>query len=116
MLVLGNTMIMSARERTKEYAVLKTLGFSGGRLTTLLAGESLIISALGAGLGIALSYPVVELFSLMVPKSWFPIFYIEPITIVLAGSSAIVVGVLAALFPIQRALKTSIVDGLRFVG
>lgn len=116
MLVLGNTMIMSARERTKEYAVLKTLGFSGGQLTTLLAGEALIISALGAGLGIALSYPVVELFSLMVPKSWFPIFYIEPITIVLAGSSAIVVGVLAALFPIQRALKTSIVDGLRFVG
>ncbi|MGH2569149.1 MAG: ABC transporter permease [Bacteroidota bacterium] len=116
MLVLGNTMIMSARERTKEYAVLKTLGFSGRRLTALIAGESMVISILGAGIGLTLSYPVVELFSLMVPKSWFPIFYIEPATVVLAGGSALVVGIVAALFPIQRAVKTPIVDGLRFVG
>ncbi len=116
MLVLGNTMIMSARERTKEYAVLKTLGFSGSHLTALIAGESLMISIMGAALGLFLSYPIVELFSLMVPKSWFPIFYIEPATIVLGATSALVVGIVAALFPIQRALRTSIVEGLRFVG
>jgi putative ABC transport system permease protein len=116
MLVLGNTMIMSARERTKEYAVLKTLGFSAGHLTALIAGESLIISIIGATLGLLLSYPVVDLFSLMVPKSWFPIFYIEPETIVLGATAALVVAIAAALFPIQRALRTSIVEGLRFVG
>ncbi|HEX9829507.1 MAG TPA: FtsX-like permease family protein [Bacteroidota bacterium] len=116
MLVLGNTMIMSARERTKEYAVLKTIGFSGGRLVTLIAGESMIISILGAALGLLLTLPLVEMFSLFVPKSWFPIFYVEPITYVLAGTSALLVGIVAALFPIQRAVKTSIVDGLRFVG
>ncbi|MBI4429783.1 MAG: FtsX-like permease family protein [Ignavibacteriales bacterium] len=116
MLVLGNTMIMSARERTKEYAVLKTIGFSGSHLTKLIAGESMIISILGGALGLLLTYPIVGMFSLFVPKSWFPIFYIEPITIVLAGTSALVVGVIAALFPIQRAVRTSIVDGLRFVG
>lgn len=116
MLVLGNTMIMSARERTKEYAVLKTLGFSGGRLISLIAGESLIISVLGAGFGLLLTLPLVEMFSLFVPKSWFPIFYIEPITYVLAATSALLVGIMAALFPIQRAVKTTIVDGLRFVG
>ncbi|MCI0707559.1 MAG: ABC transporter permease [Ignavibacteriae bacterium] len=116
MLVLGNTMIMSARERTKEYAVLKTLGFSGGRLISLIAGESLIISVLGAAAGLLLTLPLVEMFSLFVPKSWFPIFYVEPVTYVLAGTSAVLVGIAAALFPIQRAVKTSIVDGLRFVG
>lgn len=116
MLVLGNTMIMSARERTKEYAVLKTIGFSGNHLMTLIAGESLIISVMGGGLGLLLTYPIVGMFSLFVPKSWFPIFYIEPITIVLAGTSALVVGLIASLFPIQRAVRTSIVDGLRFVG
>lgn len=116
MLVLGNTMIMSARERTKEYAVLKTLGFSGGRLAALIAGESLIISIFGAALGLFLTYPVVELFALMVPKSWFPIFYVEPVTTILAGFSALLVGIVAALFPIQRAVRTSIVEGLRFVG
>ena len=116
MLVLGNTMIMSARERTKEYAVLKTIGFSGGRLITLIAGESMIISILGAAFGLLLTLPLVEMFSLFVPKSWFPIFYVEPITYILAGTSALAVGIVAALFPIQRAVKTSIVDGLRFVG
>ena len=42
LLVLGNTMIMSARERTHEFAVLKALGFSGGQLFFLIAGESMI--------------------------------------------------------------------------
>jgi putative ABC transport system permease protein len=116
MLILGNTMIMSARERTKEYAVLKTIGFSGSLLTKLIAGESIIISLLGGGLGIALTYPIVGLFSLVVPKSWFPVFYVEPMTLLLAGSSALLVGIVASLFPIQRSLRTSIVDGLRFVG
>lgn len=116
MLVLGNTMIMSARERTKEYAVFKTIGFSGKHLIGLIAGESLFISALGAILGLVLTYPIVNLFSLMVPKSFFPVFYVEPITVFLACLSALTVGFAASLFPIQRALRTSIVDGLRFVG
>ncbi len=116
LLVLGNTMIMAARERTTEYAVLKTLGFSGPRLAAIIAGESIVISIFGAGLGLALGYPIIELFSLMVPKSWFPIFYIEPVTIVLAAGSALLVGIVASLVPVQRAVRTSIVDGLRFVG
>jgi putative ABC transport system permease protein len=52
MLVLGNTMIMAARERTREYAVFKTLGFSGGHLVGLIMGESMVISVLGGGLGL----------------------------------------------------------------
>ena len=116
LLVLGNTMIMSARERTKEYAVLKTIGFSGKHLLGLIAGESLVISALGGALGLLLTYPLVGVFSIAVPKSWFPVFYVEPTTLVMAGLSALVVGIVASLFPVQRALRTSIVDGLRFVG
>jgi putative ABC transport system permease protein len=116
MLILGNTMIMSARERTVEYAVLKTLGFSSSHLVGLIAGESLVISMLGGAFGLVLTYPVVGLFSAIVPKSWFPVFYVEPTTIILAGLSALLVGVVASLFPIQKSLRTSIVDGLRFVG
>ncbi|GJQ20264.1 MAG: ABC transporter ATP-binding protein [Bacteroidia bacterium] len=116
MLVLGNTMIMSARERTKEYAVLKTLGFSAKHLVTLIAGESLVISFLAGGLGLLLTYPIVGMFSLFVPKTWFPIFYVEPSTVALAALSALGVGIAASFFPIQRALRTSIVNGLRFVG
>ena len=116
MLVLGNTMIMSARERTREYAVFKTLGFTGGHLVGLILGESLLISVLGGGFGLFLTVPVIEGFAAFVPKGWFPIFNLESITMILAASSAILVGVVASLFPIQRAIGTRIVDGLRHLG
>lgn len=116
MLVLGNTMIMSARERTREYAVFKTLGFSAGHLIGLIAGESFLISFIGGALGLAFTLPIVQMFQAFIPKGWFPVFNVEPITIILAGLSALLVGIAASLFPIQRALRTKIVDGLRFIG
>ena len=116
MLVLGNTMIMSTRERTREYAVFKTLGFTGGHLVGLILGESLLISLLGGGFGLFLTVPLIEGFAALVPKGWFPIFNLESITMILAASSAILVGVVASLFPIQRAIGTRIVDGLRHLG
>lgn len=116
MLVLANTMVMSARERTREYAVFKTLGFSAYHLTRLILGESMLISCLGGGIGISLLYPIVAGFEQVMPKGFFPFFFIEPVTVALAASSAILIGVLASIFPIQRALSTKIVDGFRFVG
>lgn len=116
MLVLANTMIMSARERTREYAVLKTLGFSTGHLTGLIFGETLVVSALGGGIGLALCFPFVSGISQAIPKGMFPVFQIEPITIILALSAVGLISIIAAIFPIQRALTTKIVDGFRFVG
>ena len=116
MLVLGNTMIMSARERTREYAVLKTLGFSGKHLVGLILGESLVIAFLGAGVGVFLSIPAVDGFAAAMPKGFFPIFFTEPLTYVIAASSAILIGLMASIFPLQRALSIRIVDGLRFIG
>jgi putative ABC transport system permease protein len=116
MLVLGNTMIMSARERTREYAVFKTLGFSGGHLFGLILGESIFISALGAGSGLLVTYPIVSGIAAILPKGFFPYFFITPSTLVLAAVAALVVGLAASIFPIQRALRTRIVDGLRFIG
>ncbi len=116
MLVLANTMIMSARERTREYAVFKTLGFSTIHLTGLILGESLLISLLGGAIGIALTYPIVAGFEQAIPKGFFPFFFIEPKTTIMAFSAAVLVGIFAALFPIYRTLKTKIVEGFRFVG
>ena len=116
MLVLGNTMIMSARERTREYAVFKTIGFSAKQMIVLILGESLFISAIGGGLGLLLTFPIVNGVSQAIPKGFFPVFELEPITLIFAVSSAILIGVAASIFPIMKALKTSIVDGLRFIG
>jgi putative ABC transport system permease protein len=116
MLVLGNTMIMSARERTREYAVLKTLGFSGKHLAGIILGESLLISIIGGGIGLFFTYPIVSGLGEMIPAGMFPVFEIKTITLILAGSAALIIGIAASIFPIQRALKTKIVDGFRFVG
>lgn len=116
MLVLANTMIMAARERTREYAVFKTLGFSAKHLVGLIMGESMFMALLGGGIGLLITFPMVAGFAAVIPKGWFPVFEVETITIVLAVSASIIIGIVSAIFPIQRALSTRIVDGFRFVG
>lgn len=116
LLVLGNTMIMSARERTHEYAVLKALGFSGAKLFFLITGESLILALLGSALGLLATIPAVEGFQTALPKGWFPIFFIKPETIYLAAASGLLVGMVASLIPFRRVMTTKIVEGLRHVG
>lgn len=116
LLVLANTMIMSSRERTTEYAVLKTLGFSTYHLTFLILGESMFIAFLGGILGLFFTFPIVTGFGNHLPKGFFPVFQVEPITIILCVVAIVVIGLVAAYFPIHRALRTKIVDGLRFVG
>jgi putative ABC transport system permease protein len=116
LLVLGNTMIMSARERTHEYAVLKMLGFSGPNLFLLVTGESLILSVLGSAAGLLVTYPAVASFQKALPKGWFPVFYIKPETILLAAAAGLLVGLAASAIPVRRILTTRIVEGLRHVG
>ncbi|MFV3127500.1 ABC transporter permease [Niveispirillum sp. KHB5.9] len=48
LMIVGNTMVMAVRERTKEIGVMKTLGFPSGRIFRLVLGESLLLAALGA--------------------------------------------------------------------
>ena len=63
LVVVANTMAMSVRERLWEYAVLKTLGFVSGQIALLILGESLVITLLGGGLGIALTFPLAQTFA-----------------------------------------------------
>lgn len=51
LMVVGNTMAMSVRERTREIGVLKTLGFPSGRILKLVLGESVLLAFLGGVAG-----------------------------------------------------------------
>ncbi len=55
--VVANTVAMSVRERTNEYAIFKTLGFGGWRIAGLILGESIVITMMGCAFGIAVTYP-----------------------------------------------------------
>ncbi len=114
LLVLGNTMAMTARERINEYAVMKTLGFRGPHIVGLILGESVVIAVLGGLLGLGLSWLVIP--GMRAALSVFlPAFPLEPITLILGFAAALLVGILASVFPIIKALRTSIVDGLRII-
>lgn len=115
LLVLANTILMTARERTREYAVLKTLGFQGRHIAGFIIGESLLIAVCGGLLGLALTFPIVRGFGLALP-GFFPIIRVEPLTIALALGAALLSGLAAAAVPTVRALRTPIVSGLRMIG
>ncbi|HMA72883.1 MAG TPA: FtsX-like permease family protein [Xanthobacteraceae bacterium] len=55
LMIVGNTMALTVRERTREIGVLKTLGFTGGRILRLVLGESVLLSLLGGLPGLALA-------------------------------------------------------------
>lgn len=114
MLVLGNTMAMTARERVSEYAVMKTLGYRPVHIVGLIFGESLFMAMIGGGLGLAIAFPITLLIKVAL-SSFFPVFGIQLMTLVYAALSAVIVGLLAAIFPTVKAVRTPIVDGLRIV-
>ncbi len=115
LVLLANTMAMSARERQGEYAVLKTLGFRPRHLAAIILGESLLL-ALGGGLiGLALTFPGVWVFKTKLGQ-YFRVFPLTNATLALGLATALGVGVLAALLPAWRAGRVGIAEALRKVG
>jgi putative ABC transport system permease protein len=113
--VMANTMAMTARERLSEYATLKALGFSPAFVAALIFGESMMLAAIGAGAGIALTYPIANAFGTAM-GTLFPSFYVSDATVLRQAVCAAGVGVIAAIVPAYRAATVRIVDGLRSIG
>jgi len=115
LVVLTNTMAMSARERLGEYAALKTMGFKPRHLAGLILGESLTLALAGGLLGLALTLPALALFPASVSQ-YLGVFQVTPATMALGLGTAAAVGVLAALWPAWQASRVSIATALRKVG
>ena len=111
--VMANTMAMSARERTSEYATLKAIGFGPRFLSLLIVGESLLICGLGGGLGMALTLPAAAFFKSV--AAIFPIFSVSGGTLLSQAACALAVALAAAIVPAVRAGRVRIVDGLRAI-
>jgi putative ABC transport system permease protein len=111
--VMANTMAMSARERTSEYATLKAIGFGPPFLALLILGESVLICALGGALGMALTLPAAAAFKSV--AAIFPIFSVSASTLLAQAACALAVALTAAVVPAARAARVRIVDGLRAI-
>lgn len=114
MAVVANTMTMTARERTPEYATLKALGFPAQFVVSLIVGESLAIAITGGLLGMLLTFPVAHIFMLST-GAMFSVFEIRPSTLVQQFIAALAVGLLAAVVPAWSSARIRIVDGLRAI-
>lgn len=115
LLVLANTMAMTARERSSEYAVLKTLGFRPWFLFRLIAGESLAIALIGGVAAVILSFPAARIFQAML-EQFVPVFEVEISTLTSVAAVSLFIGIVAALPPAWRSARIPIAEGLRHTG
>jgi putative ABC transport system permease protein len=118
-LILGNAIAMGVRERTREYGLLRVLGFSPLRIGLFVVAEAASMGMLASGLGIALSYPLVELgLGRMLEENMgniFPSFRIGAERMLLASLLVVGLSVVASLAPAYRAWKLPAIDALRRV-
>ncbi len=118
LLVSGNTMAMSVRERIKEVGVLKTLGFTNGMVLTVIISEAVSIALIGgiigtllaavlaAGVGKAAGGFAQQLHNMSV----------TPATALLSLAIAVILGFVSSFVPAWNAAKTNILDSLKYSG
>jgi putative ABC transport system permease protein len=103
----ANTMMQSVRERIPELAVLKTLGFTGGTVSTLVLAESLMLCLFAAAVGLALSAGAIRIVGAVLGPAT-----LVPIVVISGFAIAIALAVISGLPPAFRAQRLNIVDAL----
>lgn len=114
-LVSMNTMMMAARERTREIAVLKAVGFSDRVVVGLVLAESLLITLAGGLLGTGLARFVFSVTD-FTAGGFFPQFEVTDGTVAQALAIALFLGVVSGVAPAWNAARLRIVDALRHSG
>lgn len=111
LLVTGNIMAIAVRERTRELAVLKAVGFSNAVVLALVIAETLVIALIGSGFGLGLA----KLFTLRGDPTGglLPFFHLPARAVATGLTLALTVGLLAAILPALGASRLRIVDALR---
>ncbi len=117
LLVAGNTMAMTVRERIREVGILKTLGFPNGAILGMILGESAFISLLGGALGVMLaSFIAAGLRQGPAYIQAMKTLSMTPTVTLFCLTFAVFVGLVSSLIPAAGAARTGILDALRNAG
>ncbi len=111
LLVAGNTVANSVRERTSELAVMKTLGFSDRKVMGLVLAESMLLAVLGGGTGLLLVYWLTNAYEL--GGRFLPILFMPPGALILGVVLVLALGLVTGLIPAIQALRLEIITALR---
>lgn len=111
LLVTGNTMAQSIRERTSELAVLKTLGFTDARVLGLVMVESLLLTATAGALALVLAWFIVH--HATPAGGLLPTFYLSRRDLAMGSTLLLALGIAAGALPALQAWRLKIVDALR---
>lgn len=118
-LIVANTIAMSARERVTEIAVLRALGFLGRHVLSIILFEAVFLSLIGGALGVALAVPLIRgLVAVMKHTPVAPFTYnfrVTGATLFFAFLVSVGIGVLSGVVPAIRSARIRVVDGLRQV-
>lgn len=111
LMIVGTTMVMAINERTKEVAVMKTLGFSPPRIFTHVLSESVLLSLVGGLIGLGLAALLLVGVSGALAGQ-FPGLRMTPTIIGQAVALMILFGLVTGLLPAINAMRTNIVTAL----
>jgi putative ABC transport system permease protein len=111
LLVTGNTMAYTVRERTNELALLKAVGFTDNGILSLVLGESLAMTLLGGAIGLGLAWLLVSMGD--PTNGSFPVFYIPVRHLVLGFVLIALTAFIAGIVPALQAQRLQIADALR---
>ena len=115
LLVSGNTIAMSVRERVREIGILKTLGFTPGSILGIILSESVVIALIGAVLGLLVSAGLCDFIS-RGPITFVDLksLHMPPVVVALGLLLAVFIGVASSIVPAWSASRRSIVECLKF--
>lgn len=111
LMIVGNTMALSVRERTRQIGVLKTLGFSGRRILSIILGEAMLVSLIGGtgGLAIAFALAVTLRGSL---ADIAPAFSVSPAVLLTGFGLMVGLGFVTGIVPAYNAMRLQIATAL----
>jgi putative ABC transport system permease protein len=114
LLVTGNTMAISVRERTSELAVFKAIGYSDRAILFFVLSESLIIALIGGVLGLLLALVAVPALAKAL-NGLLPSLVLSPLMLVFGLILAVLVGLVSGILPGFAAMRMRVANALRRV-